>query len=303
MLYVLTGGLAVYLLVLAGDFVYWRVVSHRLAAWEASVQRDSEGVLVGCREYATGSGDDAILLIHGINASPHEYRKMAPELSRRGYHCRVMRLPHFAEPTARYALGNARSWRDAVEGEVAALRAAGYHRVFVVAHSLGGAIAISWLLAKNTPPVDGIALLAPAVEVSNARSFLLSVETWHRIARRLLVFTNVTESPYSNDTLDERERDYPQRVRFLPRQVLDATFQLIDANRHRAGEFHVPLITFVATQDQVVDSDAARRFHQQTRGAPKQLVELPRSGHNIAVDYQWQEVTQEIDAFFRRCGE
>jgi len=293
-LLVLLGLAAVWLL---GDWVYASVVARRIRKWEASIERDEQGVEKGCREYTVGSGETAVLLIHGINDSPRCYHRMAPALAEEGFTCRVMRLPGFAEPIERYAQATKEEWLAAVKGEVRSL-GQDHRRVAIVAHSLGGAVTIAYLL-EDPEAVDAVVLLAPAVEVSNRRSPLLSTRAWHEIGRRLLWFTRITSSPFPNDCRDPAQREYPGRTVFVPVAVVDQTFALLDANRGRAPELNTPLLMVLAKDDQVVDWEAAEQFYQAASSEQKAIRFMAESGHVISLDYGWEELTHEIAAFLR----
>ena len=103
---------------LAGDLIYSLIVANRVKKWEASIERDGDGVQEGSQAYTVGSGAAAILLIHGINDSPQCYHKMAPVLAEEGFTCRVMRLPGFALPNDRYAQATKEEWLAAVDSEI-----------------------------------------------------------------------------------------------------------------------------------------------------------------------------------------
>lgn len=259
-----------------GDLVYSSIVAYRIKKWEASIERDDEGVQRGCREYTTGSGETAVLLIHGINDSPRCYYKMAPTLAEEGFTCRVMRLPGFAEPIQRYAQATKEQWLAAVERELRSLRQHN-RRVAIVAHSLGGAVTIAYLL-DNPEAVDAVVLLAPAVDVSNRRSPLLSAQTWHEIGRHSLLFTKVTSSPFPNDCHDAAEREYPGRTAFMPVAVADQTFQLIDDNRGRTGR----------VQDAADDGSCEGRPSHRLAGGGAVLPRgVIRGQGNLLHDGQW----------------
>ena len=280
-----------------GDWIYSCVVAHRIMNWEASVERDDEGVEEGCREYTIGSDETAVLLIHGINDSPACYRRMAPVLAEEGFTCRVMRLPGFAEPIERYAQATKEQWLAAVKGEVQSLRQ-DHGRVTIVAHSLGGAVTIAYLLEEPVA-VDAVVLLAPAIKVSDRRSPLLSTRAWHEIGRRLLWFTTITSSPFPNDCRDASEREYPGRSVFVPTAVADQTFELLDNNHGRAAEFRTPLIMVLAKDDQVVDWEAAEQFYREASSEDKAIRFMEKSGHVIPLDYGWEDLTSEIAEFLR----
>ncbi len=282
---------------LVGDFVYSLFVASRVRKWEASIERDADGVQEGCQAYAIGSGETAILLIHGINDSPQCYQRMAPVLAEEGYACRVMRLPGFALPNDRYAKATKEEWLAAVESEIRALRQS-HARVAIVAHSLGGAVTIAHLL-DNPEAVDGVVLLAPAVDVSDRRSPLFSTRAWHEFAKWTLPFTRITSSPFSNDCHDTEAGDYPGRTTFTPLAVAEETFQLIDANRGRAAQFKTPLMMVLAKDDQVIDWEAAERFYQEASSEPKTIRFMEDCGHAIPVDNGWESLTGEIAVFLR----
>ena len=293
-LFVLFGLAVVWLL---GDLIYSSIVAYRIKKWEASVERDEEGVEKGCREYTIGSGETAVLFVHGINDSPRCYHKMAPALAEEGFTCRVMRMPGFAEPTGHYARATKEQWLAAIKREIESLRQ-DHRRVAVVAHSLGGAVTIAHLL-ENPEAVDAVVLLAPAVEVSNRRSPLLSTRAWHAIARHALLFTKVTNSPFPNDCHDAAEGEYPGRTPFMPVAVADQTLQLIDSNLGRAAELKITLMMVLAKDDQVVDWRAAEQFYRQASSEDKVIQFMEDSGHAIPVDHGWEDLTHEIAGFLR----
>ncbi len=279
-----------------GDFVYSRIISHRINSWEQGVERDADGIRLGCREYTLGKGPSAVLLIHGINDSPAAYGKLAPELAK-SFTCRVMRLPGFAMPVDQYAKTNRQQWIAAVDTEVAKL-AEDHSQVHIVAHSLGGAVTVRYLVDR--PNFNGkVVLIAPAFGVSNDRSPVLSTRTWHTVGSYLLWFTRITESPFGLDARGVTDEEYPWRTPFAPRTLFDETFALIDENRDRASDITPPLMMILAKDDHVIDVAAARRFYEEVPSEDKQIVLLEHSGHAVTIDNEWRLVAEEIAAFLR----
>jgi pimeloyl-ACP methyl ester carboxylesterase len=129
---------------LASDYLYYHVVSRRLAEWERSVERDEEGVRIGCREFTVGNGRHAMLMVHGFNDSPRVYDRMARVLANRGFTCRAMRLPGFGIPIRETLRYRKEDWLAATQAELEQLRERHEH-VSVVGHSLGGAILVNVL--------------------------------------------------------------------------------------------------------------------------------------------------------------
>lgn len=282
--------------VLLGDMLYSTYVKMRYDAWEAQVERNEDGVRLGCEPYQLGKGPTAIILLHGINDSPACYREIAEDLAGRGYHCRAIRMPGFAEPLSEYARHADREiWVRSVREQLAAARESHEH-VVLVAHSLGGAVAIR-LLDESPDAADGLVLLAPAVDVASHRSPLLHPRTWHRVANYILLFTTFTESPFGLDAVKADHDSYPYQMPFTPRKVFDETFALIEENAEAAEQFDKPLLMVLSPDDIVIDNEAAKAFYERVNSENKSLVEIADTGHSLTVDHRWPEVATAIDRF------
>src|SRR6202011_3451084 len=68
--YVIAAVIAVPVLWLCGDLLHSLLMRWLDRRWEARIERDPEGVRVGCREFVLGDGEDAVLLVHGYGDSP-----------------------------------------------------------------------------------------------------------------------------------------------------------------------------------------------------------------------------------------
>src|SRR5512143_1445014 len=106
-------------------------------------------------------GPDAVLLLHGLTGSPFEVRYLAERLAEAGMRCRAPRLAGHPDPRL---LARTR-WRDWVAGaRDELLRLGGARRTFVVGCSMGALVACA--LAHDHPDrVQGLVLLAPALEL------------------------------------------------------------------------------------------------------------------------------------------
>lgn len=280
---------------LASDYLYYRVVSRRLAKWESGVLRDADGVREGCREFTLGNGRHAILMVHGFNDSPRAYQKMASVLANRGFTCRAMRLPGFGIPIHETLRYRKEDWLAATLRELEQLRQRHDH-VCVIGHSLGGAILVN-VLARRPDLADRVVLLAPAIAVSNARSPLLPTRTWHAIGSRTLLFSRLTESPFSFDAQHPDAEHFEWMSRFAYLSTYAELFALFDGAAASAVEFRLPLLMAVSKHDRVVDSPAAERFFQVAPSEPKRLIVKEEAGHALPIEQGWRELTDEIVQF------
>lgn len=285
----------------AGDLGYSTYVSVQIDEWERSVSRGEDGVQLGCEPFEVGSGNSAILFIHGINDSPYIWRKIAPEIATSNFTCYAMRLPGFAEPIRDYAATDHHDWIEAVELHVDRL-STNHERIYIVAHSLGCAITLAYL-QEQADRVNGIVLIAPAIQVAGQRSPIFPPKTWHQIGNRLLFFTDTTMSPFGLDVHDPDEKDDEHITPFTPRHTIDETFFLIDHNKDFAEKMQNPLLMVISPDDAVIDSEAAEAFFDASTSEPKRLFKTSDSGHSIPVDLDWQDVTEEIKGFLGHLEE
>jgi alpha-beta hydrolase superfamily lysophospholipase len=295
--YVLAAVVAVPVLWLCGDLVYGLVMRLQYARWERSIERDAQGVRAGCREGALGAGDVAVLLVHGFGDSPAVWLRIAPALAERGFAVRTVRLPCHGLTMAQYCKTDSAQWRQAVQDALAELRQS-HARVVLVAHSLGGAVALD-ALAEHPELADGLVLLAPLIDVSARRSPLLHPRTWYRILDRLLLFTDRIGMVYPPDLHDPEARPLMRDDRFVPRVVYREMFALLARNRGRAAAFRTPLLLVLAAGDLVIDNRAAEQFFADYGGAPKRREIMAEAGHMLPLDFGWDKIVDEIARFAR----
>ncbi|MCA9106246.1 MAG: alpha/beta fold hydrolase [Planctomycetales bacterium] len=302
-------GFGLYAALLIGDFGYAAYVGSAVSRFEQDLVFDSEGVREGCQAYSRGEGDTALLFVHGFNDSPRIWDELVERAAASGYACRAMRLPGFAERHRDYARHSAVEWARAVAEEVADLRTR-HRRVVVVGHSLGGALALqiaggtSSLASASSdeppeewPAIDGLVLVAPAIDVANDRSPVLRVRQWHSISRALLMFTDSTASPFPIDAEDPTADEYEYRTTFTPRRVIDETFRLIDANAARESRLDIPVLLAVADHDHVVDSSAALAWWERLEAPRKQLFIAHESAHAVPLDRDREALAEQILEF------
>jgi carboxylesterase len=277
------------------EFTYSRVMLHRYEEWNETIERDADGVRLGCNPFTIGEGDTALLFIHGYSDSPAIYRKMATRLAEMGFTCRAMLRPGCARPLELYEKTTREKWLTAVGEETAALRET-HREVWIVAHSLGGAITIDYLL-DNPDAVDGVVLLAPLIAVSSERSPVLSAQTWYKIGKPMMIFTEIVENPFEVDAHSEEAQGYDMYSRFFPRKLYDEIFAVTDNIQDRAGELVVPVLMVLSRDDDIIDSEAAHGYYEQIPSERKKLLWLEDARHLVPIDTGWENVANEIAAF------
>ncbi|MFH0879214.1 MAG: alpha/beta fold hydrolase [Lentisphaerota bacterium] len=293
-LWIMTGAMPV-LGLPAVDFAYAHVVAARQARWERQVTRDVHGLRAGCEEFTTGQGSTALLMIHGFGDSPAVFGPFASRLAALGFSCRALRLPGAGLPVELARSATHDQWIQAIDDAVFALRKQ-HAAVWLVGHSLGGALATEYVLS-NSNQVDGLILLAPLVEVSSDRSPFLPPETWFRLGQHLHLFVDTLENYFPLDVHDPKARAQVVKERFIPLSQYTELFATVSNIRNQSTRLRLPLLVFLADDDHVIDSLAAERYYAQAQSASARIRWIPNAGHVIPMDYGWQAVADEIAGF------
>ena len=271
-------------------------VGLRRRAWEKRAHRGPSGLLPDAAAYRIGNGPVALLFIHGFADTPCIWRRITRRLAEgERFTCRAMRLPGSAEPVAFARCQSLALWRTQVADELVRLRET-HDAVWVVGHSLGGALALD--AAVRLPGmVDGVAVLAPLIDVARARSPLLPPRVWFALARVALCLSPIFESPFASQGVAEDDPAFTfARDRFIPFCVYRALFRLIRDNHLCAARLACPILAVTAAQDSVVDTAAAQRWLAACKG-PSSVRDLSGTGHVIPLCAEWRRLTDDMAAF------
>lgn len=106
-------------------------------------------------DYKIGSGDCAVLFVHGIMGSPRQFDFLLPTIPQKVSYYRLVLSGH--EATIReFSQTSMAAWLQQVREAIATLRADGYTHVVAVTHSMGGLLALDSL---KTVKIDRLLLL------------------------------------------------------------------------------------------------------------------------------------------------
>lgn len=274
-------------------------VGLRRRAWEKRIRREPNGLLPDAAAYRIGNGPVALLFIHGFADTPCIWRRITHRLAEEGtFTCRAMRLPGSAEPVAHARRRQSLTlWRTQVADELMRLRET-HDAVWIVGHSLGGALALDATL-RLPDLVDGAAVFAPLIDVARARCPLLPPRVWFALARIALCLSPTFESPFAAQAVADDDPSFTfVRDRFIPFCVYRALFRLIREIRPQSDCLDCPFFAVTASRDSVVDTAAAHHWIAGCTG-PKEVRDLPDSGHEIPLSIGWRILIDDMAAFIR----
>lgn len=239
------------------------------------------------REYELPGGPDAVLLLHGLTGSTFELHHLALRLAAAGYRCLApVMAGHGGAPEdlvgVPWGEWVAKAGRDLA-------RLAGARRTFVAGCSMGALVACA--LAHEAPArVDGLLLLAPAMELTAAGRLAAALGR-RRVFRRVVV-----PKGSGSDVRDEAMR---RRNPCLPGVPLASVAELAGLAAHVtriAPEVAAPALVVAGGQDHTVTLGGVRRLARRLGAGPEVLV-LPESWHLVGVDVERERCADAALAF------
>ncbi len=242
------------------------------------------------REYDLRGGPDAALLLHGLTGSTFEMHPVALRLHAAGLRCLA--------PVMAGHGGGARDlagvpWTDWVaKAERDLARLAGARRTFVVGCSMGALVACA--LAHDHPErVDGLVLLAPALEL--AWQGRLGAALGRAPVLRGAVFPKAAGSDVSDPEMRRRNPG-------VPGMPLGAVAELAALQRHVARQLPgiaAPALVVAGAQDHTVTVAGARRLAARIGSGPAEVVVLPRSFHLVGIDVERDRLADRAVRFLQ----
>jgi carboxylesterase len=230
--------------------------------------------------FAAEGGSIGALLIHGFTGSAAETRPMGQYLAARGLSVRCPLLPGHGTQAQDLTHISWRAWASEVESALLNLQEQ-CSAVFVGGLSLGSLLTL-WLGAQH-PEIAGLIPMAPAVRV---RSRLLPLTLGVRYVLRYSPINPMGRSDMGDTEARQRLWCYDQ----LPLWGAGEVFLLQRQVRGTLPRIRQPILIFQGRHDAQLSAQAAELLYDRVGSSDKTLVWLARSGHNLLVDGEREEV-------------
>lgn len=261
---------------------------------------EAGGEIFWQRWEAEGAAKGVVVIAHGVSEHSGRYTHVAERLNAAGYD--VYALDHRGHGRSEGGRANIGRMASTV-ADVGTLIAIARERspglkLFLVGHSMGGAIALEFALEREGE-IDGLVLSAPAAALEAASRFeLLAGRALSVIAPGLGVFAvdpeTVSRDPevvsdYAADPLNHHGK--------LPARTVAELAGAIETFSERAPGLSLPLLVMVGTGDRLVPPEASYMVERRAGSADKKLIAYEGLYHEILNEPERERVLDDLVAW------
>jgi carboxylesterase len=225
-----------------------------------------------------GSGQKAVLLLHGLTATPHEVRKLGSNLNRADFATTGPLLPgHGQYPAAL----NRVHWQEWYEAALSAFQSlcSQYPKVYVGGESAGAILAL--LIAARNPAAAGVLAFSPALH--------LVLSPGQKLFLPWLAFFHVM-LPKNGLSSNTTWQGYTQHSTSAVRQLLKMQSVCIK----ELPAVRQPLLVVQGKKDLTIDIQSAQMVHNMAGSKVKELHWMEDSGHCVLLDKEAHRVTRLV---------
>ncbi|MCK4408490.1 MAG: lysophospholipase [Candidatus Eisenbacteria sp.] len=263
--------------------------------------RSSDGLLLFEQSWAPATPRAVVGLVHGYAEHSSRYDATARCLARDGYAVQTLDLRgHGRSEGKRCFVSDFREYLSDVDAVLQrAARSWPERPVFLMGHSLGGLIALLFVIERSVP-LSGLILSAPSVRLgSDFSPFKARVS--ELLGRTFPGFPTVkfrSESLSSDENVVQAYRDdelvYRGRT---PARTASEIIRTIRAVQERMHRIELPLLVMHGADDQVADVEGSRQLYEGARSADKSLRIYDGFYHEIMNEPEKAIVLGEISAW------
>lgn len=236
--------------------------------------------------HRAGSGDTAVLFVHGILSSPAYFESIYP-LVPENIHIESILLPGHGKQAVDFARATIWEWQSYVNGRLDALRAR-FDNILLVGHSLG-TLLLTCAAAQNPDKIR--------------RMFLFNSPVYIEVSPRMLPMTLRAAFALqdANNPMDvEAARVFSVHGRMIPEAALFAgnNMALLPKSaqtRKAAKKLTVPVTLIHSANDEVVSGKSAKFW----RKAGTNVIILPNSSHYFYDESDRPVLTKAFESFIK----
>lgn len=229
-------------------------------------------------EQHTNKAAIGVLLVHGFAGNKNDLAEMETRLQQRGMITRNMALPGHGTTVRDLMTVGWKDWTKAVRAELHALKQ-NCDEVFLVGHSLGGALALHTAAYEE---VNGVVSMCAPIRMYPMTRFLVWAGKF---------FTPFAPS-FGEDIHDReaRHRYTHDGYAWMPMRALESMMLYLPTLRAELARITAPALIMISTHDHVVPGRDGREIYRLIGSKDKHLITFYQSYHVIMKDRDREEV-------------
>ena len=226
----------------------------------------------------------SFLLIHGFGASYDELATLHELLSSQGHSCFSIQLAGHGSTPEEFKKSTWEDWYKSAKRGIDLVRTWNTKHVFVVGISMGGLLSL--LLASEERDIDGLILLAPALQVPGSLYKLVPVLKYFMKWRDVDV--------------EAAQEIYDVKRFKLHREPVSAYYELAKLQKmvkNRLKSVSIPTIIVQGTADKTIDPEGAQVIYEAISSDTKELHMIEGAEHVISCHSSREEAYPHIINF------
>jgi alpha-beta hydrolase superfamily lysophospholipase len=239
-----------------------------------------------------------VVIAHGGGEHSGRYQHVADRFTSSGYGVFAVDHRGHGESGGKPGLIDRMSNATADLGTVVAKareKAGDEKPVFLLAHSLGGAIGLEYAL-DNPGALDGLVLSAPLAKLEAANPIQLAAARVVSVVAPATPVFKVDSSTISRDEAVVKAYDEDPLVlhKGLPARTVTEVAGAIGGFEKRLPLLEVPLLVMVGDSDKLVPPDAGRMVEELAGSEDKEIIEYHELFHEILNEPEQAQVLDDL---------
>ena len=227
--------------------------------------------------FLEGTNDKAILLIHGLGASPGELRELGEFLNKQGYSVFGARVEGHGDGITYLESTKWEDWYDSVEFSYNTLSYM-YDDVHVVGISTGASLAILLSKKHSLSNVKSLVVIAPPIYMRN----------------KLAIFAPMLK--YFKRYIDRERPDELKSLYndVLPSESIAQLYEMIKYEKECLIRIDTPILIMQATEDPTVDPRSSKYVYNHIGSKHKEIKWIEDNFHVTPLGKHKEEVFHSI---------
>jgi acylglycerol lipase len=250
-----------------------------------------------------GRPQASVAMAHGFGEHGGRYLNLVKHLVPHGYAVYALdHRGHGRSPGKRGHINRWNEYRDDVRGFIGLIR---HHEpnlpVFLLGHSLGGLIALEYVL-RDPDGLKGVIASGPLLVQARISPAIIAVaRILSRLMPSLAIKTGLDAAALSRDpaVVKEYQEDPLVHSYGTPRLSTEITAAQRWTNAH-AADINLPIMMILGGQDKLVSPEGGRKFFAHVTFADKELKEYPDAYHephnDVIADHVIWDVRRWLEA-------